>query len=137
MPADGGTGLAARDIRRRLNSVRRDVKGPGEHEGDRKTGEQTHDHETQGPNRQVPSRKNRGRELDDAGGDDVSDRGAVNLAPLSSSKNETICGSTSFPEGTAAQVSPARSIARLSLSRQASGIADREEPLSREDFPKG
>src|SRR5205085_12442299 len=65
------------------NPLWRHVERPRQNERDRKANEKKHDHEAQGPRRQVPRRKDSGRQLDYAAGhDDISDGDAINFSPF-------------------------------------------------------
>lgn len=66
-----------------LDPAGREVECLGEDEGDREAGQKQDDEKTQRPDRQFPSGKNGGGELNDAaGGDHVSCRHPVDFAPL-------------------------------------------------------
>src|SRR4029077_3439426 len=68
---------------RGLNPLRRYVVSPGKDEGDRKTGQQKHDHKTQRPVWQLPCRKNCRPNLNyESRSDDVSRGDAIHLSTL-------------------------------------------------------
>src|SRR5213592_1038061 len=66
-----------------LNALRRHIVSPSQNQGDRKTGQQKHDHKTQRPVWQFPGRKNRRTNLNyEPRSNDVSRGDAIDLSTL-------------------------------------------------------